>query len=132
MPMYDYKYLLCSEQVLGNAADENADNEVNFGVTNPNVGRSNMFGLHIIVTTTFTGLDSGANIEIVHGASTGPTTVCASRFFAVADLAAGKHYFIPAPPSLLQYASANFNIVSEVATAGKATMYFGEPGQGAE
>lgn len=131
MPMYDYLYLLCSEQALGNAADENADNEVNFGVTNPNVGRSGMFGLHIVVTTTFTGLDSGVNIEIVHGASTGPTTVCASRFFAVGDLVAGKHYFIPAPPSLLQYASMNFNIVSEVATAGKITAYFGEPGQGA-
>jgi len=130
--MYDYYYLLCSEQVLGNAADENADNEVNFGVTNPNVGRANMFGLHIIVTTTFTGLDSGVNIEIVHGAATAPTTVCASRFFAASALTAGKHYYIPAPPSLLQYASANFNIVSEVATAGACTMYFGEPGQGAE
>jgi len=132
MPMYDYKYLLCTEQVLGNAADENAENEVNFGVTNPNVGRSGMFGLHVIVTTTFTGLDSGVNLEIVHGASTGPTEVCASRFVAVANLTKGKHYFIPAPPSLLQYASFNFNIVSEVATAGKITAYFGEPGQGAE
>jgi len=130
--MYDYKYLLADAQVFGNAADENADNEINFGVTNPNVGRSNMFGLHIIVTTTFTGLDSGVNIEIVHGAATAPTTVCASRFFAASALAAGKHYFIPAPPSLLQYASMNFNIVSEVATAGAITAYFGEPGQGAE
>jgi len=132
MPMYDYLYLLADAQVFGNAADENADNEVNFGVTNPNVGRSSMFGLHIVVTATFTGLASGANIEIVHGASTGPTTVCASRFFAATDLVAGKHYFIPAPPSLLQYASMNFNIVSEVATAGAITAYFGEPGQGAE
>ena len=132
MPMYDYDYLLADAQVLGNAADENATNEVNFGVTNPNVGRNSMFGLHVIVTTTFTGLDSGVNIEIVHGASTGPTEVCASRFFAVASLTKGKHYFIPGPPSLLQFASANFNIVSEVATAGAATMYFGEPGQGAE
>lgn len=131
MPMYDYLYLLADAQVLGDAADENASNEVNFGVTNPNVGMSGMFGLHIVVTTTFTGLNSGVNIEIVNGASTTPTTVCASRFFAVGDLVKGKHYFIPAPPSLLQYASAKFNIVSEAATAGAATMYFGEYGQGA-
>ena len=131
MPAYDNLFLLADDQVLGNSADENATNEVNFGVTNPNVGRSNMFGLHVIVTTTFTGLDSGVNIEILHGASTGPSTVLASRFFAVADLVAGAHFFIPAPGTLLQYASANFNIVSEVATAGAATMYFGEPGQGA-
>jgi len=130
--MYDYLLQLCSEQVLGNAADEIADYEVNFGVTNPNLGRSNMFGLHLIVTTAFTGLDSGVNIELTHGAATAPTTVAASRFFAVTDLTLGKHYFIPGPPSLLQYASMNFNIVSEVATAGAMTAYFGEPGQGAE
>jgi hypothetical protein len=130
--MNDYLYYLADAQVLGNAADENATNEINFGVTNPNVGRSGMFGAHIIVTTTFTGLDSGVNIEIVHGASTSPSTVCASRFFAASALTAGKHYFIPAPPSLLQYASVNFNIVSEVATAGACDIYFGEPGQGAE
>ena len=132
MPMYEYKYLLADAQVFGNAADEASDNEVNSVVTNPNVGRSAMFGLHCIVTTTFTGLDSGANIQIQHGASTGPTTVCASRFFAASSLTAGKHYFIPAPPSLLQYARMNFDIVSEVATAGAITAYFGEPGQGAE
>ena len=132
MPMYDYLYLLCEAQVLGNAADENADNEVNFGVANPNLGKSGLFGLHVIVTTTFTGLASGASIEIVNGATTGPTTVIASRFFAVGSLVKGKHYFIPAPPLHLQFASANFNIVSEVATAGAATMYFGEPGQGAD
>lgn len=132
MGMYDYKYVLAEEQVLGNAADEVTTNEVNFGVTNPNVGRSGMFGMHVVVTTTFTGLDSGCNMQILHGASSSPTTVCASRFFAVASLTAGKHYFIPAPPSLLQYAAGNMDIVSEVATAGKMTIYFGEPGQGAE
>ena len=132
MPMSDALFQLCTAQVLGNAADENAEHEVCFGVTNPNVGMSNMFGLHIIPTTSYTGLDSGVNIEIVHGANTGPTTVCASRFFTAAQLAVGKHYYIPAPPSLLEYASANFNIVNQVATAGALTMYFGEPGQGAE
>ncbi len=132
MPMYDYKYLLCSEQVLGNAADENADHEVNFGVASPGVGNLGIMALHIIVTTTFTGLDSGVNIEVVHGANTGPTTVCASRFLAVAALVKGKHYQVLCPPSMLQYASMNFNIVNQVATAGKITAYFGEPGQGAE
>jgi hypothetical protein len=130
MPIYDYKYLLDEDHAVTTA--DYSTNEVNFGVTNPNVGKSGMFGLHIVVTTTFTTLTEGMNITICNGAATTPTTVCASRFFAVGDLVKGKHYFIPAPPSLLQYARANFAVVSTAAGAGKLTAYFGEPGQGAE
>ena len=132
MPLYDYKFLLCEEQVLGNAADEYTDDEVNFGVANPNVGRGGKFGLHIVITTTFTGLASGAIVWICHGAATAPTTKSVGRFFAASQLTAGKHYFIAGPKTLLQYARGLFDIVSEVATAGAATMWMGPDEDGAE
>ena len=131
-PMYDFKNLICSAQVLGNAGDEYTDDEVNFGFASPNVGRGGKFGLHVVVTTTFTGLDSGANIWIAHGTATAPTTKSVGRFFAVADLIAGKHYFIPGPHSILQFARGLFDVVSENATAGAATMWFGPDEDGAE
>ena len=126
MPMYDDLFELCAEQVLGNAADEYTDDEVNFGVTTPNVNASGNFGLHMVVTTTYTGLDSGAILWIVHGAATTPTTKHTGMFIAVADLVAGAHFFVPCGNvPLLQYARGLFDIVSEVATAGKSTCWFG-------
>ena len=132
MPIYDYKMLLASAQVLGNAGDEYSDEEVNFGVANPNLGRSGKFGLHVIVTTSFATLTSGAIIWIIHGAETAPTTKLVGRFFTAAQLAAGKHYFIPGGHTLLQFARALFDVVTENATAGAATLYFGPDEDGAE
>lgn len=126
MGMYDYKLLLCAAQVLGNAADEYTDDEANFGIVTPAVNMGGNFGLHMTVTTTFTGLDSGAIIWTAHGASTAPTTKHTGMFIPVASLVAGAHFFVPCGNvPLLQYARGLFDIVSEVATAGAATMWFG-------
>lgn len=132
MGMYDYKYLLCSAQVLGNAADEYTDDEVNFGVTTPDVGAGGQFGLHMVVTTAFTGLDSGAILWTVHGAATTPTTRHTGMFIPVASLVKNAHFFVPLGSTpLLQYARAEFDIVNQVATAGAATIWFGPGPQGA-
>lgn len=126
MPMYDYHMLLCSEQVLGNAADEYTDDEVYFGMTTPDLTGSGNFGIHMVVTTTFTGLDSGVNLWIVHGAATTPTTKHTAMFIPVSELVAGAHFFVAAGNrQLLAYARGLFDIVSEVATAGAATIWFG-------
>lgn len=128
MPAYDKNLLLCEAQVLGNAADEYTTDEVNFGITTPAPNKSGIFGLHVVITTAFAGLDSGAIIWIVDGASTSPTGKHTGAFFTAAELAANKHYFIPCSNrALLQYARGLFDIVNEVATGGAATMWFGPP-----
>jgi hypothetical protein len=127
MGNYDYKYLLCEAQVLGNAADEYTDDDINFGMAGPGVNMGGQFGLHMVVTTTFTGLDSGAIIWTVHSASATPTTKHTGMYIPVASLVAGAHFFVPCGNiKLLQYARGLFDIISEVATAGAATMWFGD------
>lgn len=129
MPIYDYKYLLESDTAI--TADAYSTDEVNFGVTNPNMGKSGMFGMHIIVTTTFATTVS-IDFKAIDGAASAPTThILAQRNLLLADLVAGKHYFIPFPPSMLQYVRAYYDVNTD-ATAGKVTVYLGEPGQGAE
>jgi hypothetical protein len=128
----DAKYALCSAQVLGNAADEYTDDEVDFGVVTPAANLGGNFGLHMVVTTTFTGLDSGANLWTAHGAASSPTTKHTGMFIAVADLTAGSHFFVPCGSTpLLRYARGLFDIVNEVATAGAATCWFGPGPDGA-
>lgn len=126
MPAYDYRFLLCDSQVLGNAADEYTDDEHNFGIANPGLVQGNMLGIHMVVTTTFTGLDSGAVLWLVHGASTAPTTKHTGMFIPVASLVKGAHFFVPiGSTAVLQYARGLFDIVNEVATAGAATIWIG-------
>jgi len=129
-PVYDYKFLLASALALTDAVY--STNQVNFGVANPNPGKSGMFGLHIVVTTSFGTLTSGAIIWVMHGAAEDPTTKHMGRFFTAAQLVAGKHYFIPCGHTLLQYARARFDKVTEDASAGAATMWFGPDEDGAE
>ena len=129
----DDKLYLCDAQVLGNAADEYTDDEINFGMASPGVNKSGNFGLHFVVTTAFTGLDSGVNVWTAHGAATAPTTKHTGMFIPVASLVAGAHFFIPQGSTpLLQYARGLFDIVSEVATAGAGDMWFGPGPAGAK
>ena len=133
MPKYDYLFLLHDDTDIGHAADEYSTNEVDFGMTNPDINKSGNFGLHMIVTEAFTDLDSGANLWIVHGAATSPTTKHTGMFIPVANLTLGAHFFVPCGSiPLLRYARALFDIVSESATLGEVTMYFGPGPDGAE
>jgi len=127
MPIHDAKFRLCDAQVLGNAGDEYTDDEVNFGITTPAPNKSGKWGLHFVVTTAFTGLDSGANIWIIHGAATAPTTKHTAMFIPVASLVAGAHFFVEAGKGvdILQYVRGLFDVVSENATAGAGDMWFG-------
>ena len=125
---YDKSLLLCEAQVLGNAADEYMDTEIDFGVVTPAVNKGRKFGLHMVVTTTYTGLDSGAIVWICHGAATAPTTKHTGMFIPVASLVAGKKFYIPCGSiALLQFCRGLFDIVTEVATAGASTCWLGPP-----
>lgn len=130
MPLSDYKLWVESDHAVTTA--DYSSTELNFGIAGPNIGKANMFGLHVIITTAFATLTEGMDIEICSDATAGATSVIASRHFAVGDLVAGKHYYIPAPPTTLQYVRARWHVTSTAATAGKLSGYFGEPGQGAD
>ena len=132
MPLRDTLFDLCSAQVLGNAGDEYTDDQANFGMANPKLNLGNKFGLHLIVTTAFTGLDSGAILWIAHAATENPTVKHTGMFIPVAELTAGAHFFIPCGSiPILQYARGLFEVVSENATAGAADCYFGPGPHGA-
>lgn len=140
MPVYDKKFLLCEAQVMGDTADEysvdpDSNTSIDFGVTTPGVAMAGKFGLHVVVTTTLTqtSLNSGCEIWLCSDSGTSPTGKVMGRFFARAALVAGKHYFIPCPPTgLLRYARALFKRVSENAVAGAYTMWLGPDEDGTE
>lgn len=129
MPMYDFKYLLTEEEAFTTDAYTTDVTDVNFGVTTPNVQKGDQFGLHIVITTAFTGLASGVIMWLIHGAATSPTTKHSGMFIPVAQLVAGAHFYIPAGSvPLLSFVRAHFDAVSEAATAGALTAWVGPPG----
>ena len=128
MPVYDYKYLLTDNGIV--TTDIVSTNTVNFGVAKPNVNKGGKFGLHIIITTAFTGAASGMDFSIVHSASDNLSTSSTKHTTAriqVSDCTAGAHIFIPmASHTMLQYVGAVAAHVSEALTAGYVTMYLGD------
>lgn len=128
MPIYDYLFLLQSD--TANTVDAVTTNEINFGVTNPGVNKSGMFGMHVIVTTTFGSLTEGVIWWILQGATTGLTTSSTKHtgmFIPVAQMVKGAHFFIPmGSVPMLQFACGLFDAVSTSANAGKTTVYFGD------
>lgn len=126
MGMYEYKHLLHDDTDLGHSGTEYSTNEVNFGVSNPNVrGMS----LYFVVTEAFNALTT-AVVGVVHGAATAPTTSLIERCIALADLDLAKQFEIPIPPTNLQFMRAKFAVVGTNPTLGEGTLYFGPSGGG--
>jgi hypothetical protein len=127
MPMYDYLFLLDADHKAMKNGNTNSQNEINFGITSPDVGCGGKFGAHIVITQAYTAVNSGAIIWILHGAATSPDTLLTGRFLSQTQLKVlAAHYFIPAPPgALLQYARLAHHCVSENGTLGKMTTWFG-------
>jgi len=127
MPMYDYSFLLQSD--TANTTDAVTTNEVDFGVTTPAPNISNQFGMHVIVTTTFTTLTEGVIWWILHGASgtlTTSSTKHTGMFVDVADMVKAAHHYVPCGSiPLLRYACGMFDAVSTAAGAGKTTVFLG-------
>ena len=125
MGLADYKYLLETENAMTTA--EYTTDEIYHAQTTPALNRAGNFGLHVVVTTAFTGLDSGIYFWIIHGSATSPTTKHSALFVPVAALTAGAHFFIPAGVGvdLLQFMRGYKEPVSEAATAGATTSWFG-------
>ena len=127
MPMYDYKFLLDEAVDQCAAASTYTTAEINFGVANPNVGANQNFGAHVVITTAYTNLESGVDAWVVHGAATTPTTKLCCRRLPVASMTAGAHFYIPIPPTNLQYMRMQFVPVSETSSNGACTTWLGPP-----
>jgi hypothetical protein len=136
MPLNDYKLWLHGKAApttgvnISHSGDEYSEDEINFGVTNPNVGAVGNFGLHIEITEAFATM-SVATVSVVHGASTAPTTILVSRYFALADLTLGKHYFLPMPPTNLQFVRAYWDTTTNAST-GMVNLWLGPGKDGCE
>ncbi len=126
MPQYDYLMLVCSAALYTTDAYAYTavGNVVNFGITQPDLGKAGKFGLHVVITTAFTASLTDCVIWIVHGAGATPTTKLSGRYFTLAQLAVLTHYFIPCAPGLLQYASLFWD-TNGTPGAGALTAWFG-------
>ena len=125
--MFENKFLIQSD--TANTTDAVGTNTINFGNAEPGVNKSGDFGLHVIVTTAFTGLDEGVNMGVVHSAADDISTsseVHTSMFIPVDEMVAGAHFFLPlCSRTLLQYVGTLFDAVTTAASAGKTTQYLG-------
>jgi hypothetical protein len=143
MPQSDYNLWIFGKAVptvgvdFCHAAAEysyTAQDYIDFGFTDPHVERGDKFGLHIVINETFTTGSSLAELDIwiVTGTTSSPTTKLTGRAFLLADLAAGKHYFIPCKGKVQRYLGAYGVPNTGAATAGQVCMWFGPDGDGAE
>ncbi len=137
-PASDYKLWVHSKDApttgtaIGAAGDEYSADEINCGQTYQPISGAENFGLNIEIMQTFTDLTS-VLISIVHGAATAPTTVLASRYFVLADLVAGKVFFISTcGAKVKQFMRAYFDLTGTNPAAGKVNMWFGPRAGGAE
>lgn len=131
MPIYDYKYLLCEQANIKDG--QYTTNQKDFGYPNPNLGATGKFGLHVLVTTAVAGATEGIIIWVFHGAAENPTTKHVGRFFTLASLTAGKHYFIPIPKTVNQYVRAGVaKVGANDVTTGNFTMWLGPDEDGTE
>ncbi len=135
MPINDYKMRICTALAFMTAGNEYAytvDNVVNFGVTEPDLGKDGKFGAHLVITTTFATTMTSCEIWIVHGSGATPTTKLTGRYFAIADMPAGAHLYIPCAPGLLQYASIYGLPTGGNPGTGNLTAWFGPDSDGAD
>jgi len=88
------------------------------------------FGLHILVTVTYASIASMI-ISILAGPTTSPTTLLTTGpTYAAADMVAGKHHFIPLPPTFAKYIRAKF-VTNATDAAGKLFAWLGPGPAGA-
>jgi len=130
MPMYDKKYSLGAAKVFKDGVY--STDEVDFGVANPNLGKSGMFGLHMVVTTAFAEASEGLIFWVMNAATETSTVKHMGRFLTLASLTLGKHFFIPCGHTLLQFARARCDKVTTDEVTGQMVMWFGPDEDGAE
>lgn len=134
MPAYDYTKLL--QSATANTVAAVTTDKIDSGVTNPGYNKGGVpWGLHVIVTTTFTGLTEGVMLQIMHSAADDLSTaseIHSAMFVPVDEMVAKAHFFIPAGSrALKRYLCGEFKPINTAASAGATTMFFG-PKSGGE
>ena len=131
MPITDIKNWLHGKAApttgvaIGASGDEYSEDELDFETAYPGFAKGGAdVGLHMVINESFNTLTS-VMLTVAHGAATAPTTVLVSRYFVLADLVAGKHYYVPMPPSVLRYVRALFDLTGSNPTTGKVCMWIG-------
>lgn len=117
MALIDSKLLLSEDlAVPSTATTEYSTNEIDFeagvdafgaAMANPWIGRGTPLYLNFVITASATSTTGTLAVNIVHGASSSPTTVLATLATGLAytDLVAGYKlsYALPAHPRVLRY-----------------------------
>jgi len=116
--------------------DALSESSLNLGAVNKEIG-INQLVLHVVVTTAFTGLDSGLTIYIVDGSgvdgngriNAGETVVAATAVLAQAGFLSGgkRHFQLAVPPGKRQqYLAARYTPANEAGVGGAFTAWFDE------
>lgn len=114
---------------IGHSGSEYTADEIDTEITSPGYGKAGAeLGLHVLVNEVFNTLTS-ADISIVHGAATSPTTVVATRNVVLASLVAGAHIYVPWPKGMdmLRYLRGYFAVNGSNPTTGQVCVWFGPP-----
>jgi len=127
MGLGDEKLMFSEAQAILLAADEASTDHIDFQDEPHNLGVGTDLSLELVVTTTFTGLDSGMRVifqsDEDDGFATDLQNNFTSRTLAVAELVAGARFIFPVPTDDLQrYVRGWYDLISEVATAGAVTL----------
>lgn len=103
---------------------------LNLQAADKELGISNLI-LHILVKTSFDGLNAGVNLQLIDASNINLTTdqriLSEIPAVAMADMAAQKHYMIPIPPrKLQQFLGMRFEPVGTDSTVGNIIAWFDE------
>ena len=126
MGLGDEKLMFSEAQAILLAADEASEDTIDFQDTTHNLGVGTDLSLEMVVTTAFTGLDSGMKVSLQSDEDNGFATALVTEFvsgtIAVAALVAGARFVWPLPSmDMKRHVRVWYDLVSEVATAGKVT-----------
>lgn len=135
--MRDAWLVLSDGQALTSVGSVYSTNQIDLGALknawgssiNSDPGRGGDLWLNVLVTTAFTSATSTANLkaELVHGASTAPTTVALSGAAkVVASLGAGKYLLqTKLPVGLSRWARLKFTVAGSAMLTGAVTAWIG-------
>lgn len=131
--MRDLRNTLSSAQAV--TSSDVSDNSLDLGAVDKELGLNKLI-LHVLVTTAFTGFDSGVIIHLIDGTGVNgsgeinagkrellSTGVLAQALFTTA----GGHFQIPVPARKLQrYLACEYEAVTEVGVTGDFTAWIDE------
>jgi len=126
MGLGDEKLMFSENQEILTAVDEASEDTIDFQATTHNLGVGTDLKLEMVVTTAFTGLDSGMIVSLQsdedNGFATSNVTEFVTRTIAASELTLGARFEWPLPSmDMKRHLRVWYDTVSQVATAGAVT-----------